>query len=744
MKKIILCLLFILQFFLLSAQVPMLVKNINPGNASSNTYLSGATLGNNFIFAATDGNGEELWITDASNGGTYQLKDINPGAASSYPRNFVIFQNQLYFVADNGTNGKELWKTDGTAAGTQLVYDIYPGSSSGFVYTNPVLSLIFEIVWNNNGYFYFIANSAASGGNDDVELWKSDGTNGGTSRVADINSGINGSFPRDFDEFNNLLFFVADDGIHGSELWKTDGTTSGTQLVKDIYLLGSAFFIPNSLQPLSFDIVWSKNGYFYFIANSLNSSSDDDVELWKSDGTTAGTTIVKDIYPGLNGSFPQYFAEFNGTLFFAATDVNGSELWKTDGSTAGTVMVKNINPSGSGFSIPNSLQALPFEIVWTNNGYFYFIANSLNTSGMDDVELWKSDGSTGGTTIVADIYPGNQGSYPEDFYIFNNTLYFLASDAANGLELWKTDGSGSGTQMVKNINPTGSAFVITNGFNIIHLTILWENNGSFYFKASSFNNGTDDDVELWKSDGTNGGTIRIADIRPGTSGSFPSNFIVFNNQLFFSANDGTLGRELWSTNGSGAQMVKDINPGALSGINTTYLYKIISYNSSFYFQAFSLSSIDNEIWKSDGTNGGTLKVLDIYPGPDGCSPNSFTLLPNDNLIFQATDPVNGKELWTMYFPGITSFNEIQNQNDVTVYPNPTNGENVNVKFSETGNYSINVFDVAGKKLQAYEYTTYSSNDTYTLNLKNLQQGLYLIQINDNHNLNCVKKIQVLK
>jgi ELWxxDGT repeat protein len=77
-------------------------------------------------------------------------------------------------------------------------------------------------------------------------------------------------------------------------------------------------------------------------------------ELWKSDGTDAGTVMVKDIYPGSGSSSPEYLTAVGPILFFVAdNNVNGRELWKSDGTPAGTVMVKDIYP-GSGSSSPNA------------------------------------------------------------------------------------------------------------------------------------------------------------------------------------------------------------------------------------------------------------------------------------------------------------------------------------------------------------------------------------------------------
>src|SRR5262249_60144077 len=72
-------------------------------------------------------------------------------------------------------------------------------------------------------------------------------------------------------------------------------------------------------------------------------------ELWKSDGTAAGTVLVKDIRPGPDYGYPENLTGVGRTLFFTANDgVNGQELWKSDGTEAGTVLVKDINP-GSAF-----------------------------------------------------------------------------------------------------------------------------------------------------------------------------------------------------------------------------------------------------------------------------------------------------------------------------------------------------------------------------------------------------------
>jgi len=150
--------------------------------------------------------------------------------------------------------------------------------------------------------------------------------------------------------------------------------------------------------------------------------------LWKSDGTAAGTVLVKDINPGVNSGLRSYdgnFTNVNGTVYFAADDgTNGYELWKSDGTAAGTVLVKDINP-GTG-----SLSSLPdIENV---NGTLYFPADD----GTNGYELWKSDGTTAGTVLVKDINPASVTSLPQNLTNVNDKLYFTANDGINGYELW--------------------------------------------------------------------------------------------------------------------------------------------------------------------------------------------------------------------------------------------------------------------------------------------------------------------
>ncbi len=194
----------------------ILVKDINPGSGFYDSYLSNLTEFNNKLyFTADDGeNGDELWVSDGTSEGTQLVKDINPGSNGSNLYDLTEFNGKLYFSADDGKNGNELWVSDGTSEGTQLVEDINPGSNNFGFGSNP--SDLTEF----NDKLYFSARDNENGS----ELWVSDGTSEGTQLVEDINPGSNnfgfGSYLFDLTEFNDQLYFSADDGKNGRELFK--------------------------------------------------------------------------------------------------------------------------------------------------------------------------------------------------------------------------------------------------------------------------------------------------------------------------------------------------------------------------------------------------------------------------------------------------------------------------------------------------------------------------------------------
>ncbi|MBL0341284.1 MAG: T9SS type A sorting domain-containing protein [Bacteroidetes bacterium] len=794
MKKIYALLIYILcNCFITYAQTPYLLKDIISGPAGgfaeSSQYayyehpFSVVWEKNGIIYFTAVGyntvpnggsytNDIELWMSDGTNGGTVLVKDINPGNDGSYPADFKEINGTLYFTAYSSSSGRELWKTDGTSGGTQIVKDIISGNVGGFstsaqfgYYTHP-----FSVVWQNGGSFYFTANNNASGpggSTDDMELWKSDGTDAGTVMVKDIYPGIDGSYPQDFYDINGTLYFTARNPANGRELWKSDGTNGGTQIVKDI-ISGNVGGFSTSAQfgyyTHPFAVVWQHGGSFFFTANNNASGpggSTDDIELWMSDGTDGGTVMVKDIYSGIEGSYPQDFYDINGTLYFTARNPTyGRELWKSDGTNGGTQIVKDIiSGSVGGFSTSAQFgyYTYAFSVVWQNGGSFYFTANN-NASGpggsTDDIELWKSDGTSGGTVMVKDIYSGIDGSYPQDFRDINGTLYFTANNPSSGRELWKSDGTNGGTQIVKEIisgNVGGFQTSGQFGYYTFPFSVVWQNGGTFYFTANnnaSGPGGSTDDIELWKSDGTSGGTVMVKDINPGIDGSYPTDFTNMNGTLYFTAYDNISGRELWRTDGSngGTTLVADIMNGNVGGFQTASQYAYYTWpfsvgfniGSDFYFTANDYATVPNggtydnniELWKSDGTPGGTSKVIEIYSSTtNGSYPMYFTNTLG-KIFFTAVNDVYGRELWVIDYP-VSDGPELTATNDWKIFPNPSrNNMQIFYNSSDPANVpeNISITDLNGREVYHDELEGSKSFFNKNIDISSLNSGIYLVKL----------------
>lgn len=653
----------------------VLVKDINLGNLSSSPSNK-ITFKNETYFVADDGiHGKELWKTDGTEAGTVLFKDILTGESSSFGAGFFdsgefygyVVENDLYFFALDISADYNLWKTDGTLAGTIKLKSFgsrYPGSSY-FSSVNNNLVFTYRI---DNVYSLWVSNGTIIGttkikdistsqlikkgeeilfsgyDSSDGELWKTDGTVAGTVLVKNIRA-TGSSNPKNFGVANGKLFFSANDGSSGDDLWVSDGTEIGTLKIKD--------FTSNSSTTKFNGVLNTYNNEAYLKVGNF--------DVWKTDGTEPGTVKVFSTTPYqmlstdiLNNklivfAYENYFWSSDGTEIgteristpntkysnWIATDSyqntgnkiffqggTKGQLWSTDGTAIGTKPFVTINPIYTNEQGATKMANL-------NGSILFSIENQYGIG----TELWISDGTELGTRLVKDINTvGNKSSNPSDLFSFNNELFFTTNDGVNGLELWKTDGTDSNTQLVKNIN--------TNNFSSDPIAFV-AYNSNFYFSAESREFGR----ELWKSDGTESGTFMLKDIQAGTkSGLYEaSNMVVANDKLFFLADDGSTALELWSSDGteSGTHLVKNI-----SGNFFSYVYllnpELITYNNEVYFTSGNLD-VGQELWKSDGTDVGTVLVKDIHSSASSV-PKSF-IVYNDLLFFKANDGENGEELW---------------------------------------------------------------------------------------------------
>jgi ELWxxDGT repeat protein len=470
-----------------------------------------------------------------------------------------------------------------------------------------------------------------------------------------------GSYPANFTEFDDQLYFTANDGQSGSELFVSDGTKAGTQLVKDLVLGSSDYGYPLSSTPYN---LIEFNNRLYFTANNGQSGN----ELWATDGTSSGTQLVADIYPGNydsnsdlpRSSYPRNFVEFSDRLFFTANDgESGNELFVSDGTDEGTQLLADINPGSNNYG---NLSSYVYGFTEFNE-QLYFTAND----GENGNELWVTDGTAEGTQLLVDLSPGannygsSYGSYPRNFIEFNDKLYFSADDGESGRELFVSDGTAEGTQLLVDLRSGTGIY----GYNYSSdPNNFIEFNDKLYFTADNGESGN----ELFVSDGTAEGTQLLADIRPGSSdygynyGSFAANFVEFDNKLYFTANDGESGNELWVSDGTaeGTQLLADIHLGSGGNYNyssplSSYVSDITEFQGKLYFTA-EAGEIGRELWVSDGTTEGTKLVEDLSPGNNnytsGSYPSDLTVI-GDELFFAANNGATGTELFKLTADGET-------------------------------------------------------------------------------------------
>lgn len=404
-----------------------LVKDINPGTGSSDPTERFIVLNNQLFFTANNPTyGRELWKSNGTPAGTVLLKDIVPGTTGCSNDSFdesLVVGNLLFFNAITPAGGEELWRSDGTEAGTFQVKDINPGPTGSFP----------NIQENLGNKIIFVA----SNGTQEKEPWISDGTEAGTFMLKDIAPGPLSSSPDNFIVFKNKIFFSASDFVNGKELWISDGTTAGTQLLKDIEpgMMGSS--------PILFNGIATANKYFFTCYTSANG-----FEMWETDGTAGGTKLFLDLEAGADDSYPifmpsydnnyanpDYHPLFQGNKFFfsAFTLDKGRELYVSDGTAGGTTLIKNLdNDINDGVS-----------------GFFYYISGNAiyfcGSDGTHNAELFKSNGTAGNATPVGKINNTGGPADVKPFVIINGFLLFLGDNGDDSSmadpDLYRVDGT---------------------------------------------------------------------------------------------------------------------------------------------------------------------------------------------------------------------------------------------------------------------------------------------------------------
>jgi ELWxxDGT repeat protein len=612
--------------------------------------------GTAFFSAVGRETGTELWKSDGTAAGTVLVKDIVPGLADSAPASLVGLGGAALFSAYPGSGPRrQLWRSDGTAAGTMRITDAVDVDRGYTIHPNDRHLVI------HDGAVYFAGVGADGSG---TEVWRSDGTAAGTRRLKDIRPGPEGSSPASFVSTGGKLYFTANDGVHGGEWWVTDGTDAGTHMVKDIGpgaesapLLGPmagtggrVFFATTETYPSAG--VWASDGTEQGTVRLLTSPGRrvglaplgdrmliftegyGHQGVYSSDGTAAGTVELK----GFDSSFAALAQPVAGdtVVYFVRFDYGATfnELWKTDGTAAGTVRTDSLPMT------PGNYGGAQLKLVIGDRLFF----TSVSQGGGTEFELWSTDGTPGGAAMVEDIWPGPEGSDPQEFAEVGGVAFFSAYTPDAGVELWRSDGTAAGTFLVEDINPAtlGSyPHPLADANGTLYTAVRQEKFRTQVVRTNAAGDGvapvpipalrpfeyveeitgsgnvayvltyTDPglgEYHLYRTDGTGEGTVLLKDFDSAAAivDLDDNGTVLFRSSFDLWRSDGTPG---------GTVLVRVINPSSLS-----YATPFATLNGVVLLSADD-GVHGNELWRSDGTAAGTVLVKDVVPGAGDSDPH---------------------------------------------------------------------------------------------------------------------------
>lgn len=388
-------------------------SNSAPFDANDN-YRTVAAIGSNYFFTGSgDENvGNELFVSDGTVAGTKLVKDISPGSKSTEFNAFVVMKNKLYFIAETEEYGEELWTSDGTSAGTKLVKDINTTSSA--------LNIAFTKLTVFKDKLYFRAFTSGFGS----ELWVSDGTESGTKIFKDILPGSDSANPDAFYVLKDKLYFFVDaeSFVNPDEMWETDGTLNGTKKVISINEKNVARSIPF--------IAGNENLFYFTTSFGFN------VELYKSDGTAAGTKFVSKLDDDV---VSMVVLNSNKAVFTLSGGNNVDDLWASDGTEAGTIVLKDLK---------YFFQETPYSLIKFED-HAYCLANDE-----DDALVLKSDGTIAGTSTIA-TFETTTGGGKQYMVPFSKEFLIIAYKSYDEqTEIYTSKGTSASTKLLSNLNPT--------------------------------------------------------------------------------------------------------------------------------------------------------------------------------------------------------------------------------------------------------------------------------------------------
>ena len=618
---------------LLSGLTAQLIQDVN----TVETYPSDLTpAGSNLFYQVEDstGSGPELAVTNA--GGTQLLKDFGSSTISQ----LTGVGNRVFFLSGSAFS-PTLWSSDGTIGGTAQVNlpGTTPSSISGL--TSLGSTVIFE-------------TQTGSGATADFKLWAAGAANPAATMIADFH---NTSFTVNATIGGTAYLSV------GGDLWTTDGTAANTAEMKD----SSSQPIPTPTNLFAFqgqtyyETVSSGSSVFgtlgaggetplvnvpnvafapvadgskFFFTTTISSSYYSATELWASNGTQAGTQMVKDFSSISRTSGPAYPVSINGSLYFTVAGSDGlAQLWTSDGTSAGTSLVKDLGVTPSyGYSHGNYAVGINNTLVAVGST-LYFTADD-STHG---AELWSDAVATGTTQLVADIDLGQSGSDPHDLVNWNARLAFAANDGSSPLssQLWTSSGTAGTTTKAASFSPGATGSAVTDTSSSARIVL-----------GSELLLSLDDGVRgnsLWATNGTAAGTQFLAAV-------YPTNFAILNGTAYFLGSSAGSPFALWMTNGtaSGTTKVMDLSSHGRVGSYFFFNEEQLAANGGKLYFTTSDGNGGVDLWAGNGTAGGTSVIMDFTATPVGASAIASVtdMTPfGGKLAFIANGGTSGTQVW---------------------------------------------------------------------------------------------------
>jgi ELWxxDGT repeat protein len=542
--------------------------------------------------------GFELWATDGTAPGTRLLADACPGNCQGFPgipeapTLFPGPSGKVYFQAHPdlqegayGIETDELWVTDGTPSGTQRV----AGQAAGVGFLN--------------GRVYFGGSQPDHPGS---ELWSTDGVPGHERRIAVLRRFELGSSPQ-FRPFRDGVLLTAVDGEGRLGLWTSDGTPRGTFPV--------AAFPADSLWDLDRFLGLARGAELFTLFRHFETRPLDRPEVWRTDGTPGGTRALAALPLG---GFTDGALAWDGKVLFTVFSSSGCSLWSSDGTAAGT---REILPTGSHVACPQLLGAF--------GPRFLFVAE--DDRGQRP-QLFVSDGTAAGTHGIALLAEGS--FYASQPVRIGGTVFFplLSADASVPAQAWRTDGTPEGTR---------PAFPLTDASDLHAF-------GDSLVAIGALGDDPAAGRGLFRIPLGGGAPVLLARIFDFSASSLfpPVQFAQVGDRLLFTVQDLDRGFELWGTDGTAEGTVR-LRQFQRSPLGFSEAETLAPAGDRVFFAA-SDGVHGRELWESDGTRAGTRRVTDLAPGGFSAlpAPSSFGVA-NGFLFFAADDGKTGLEPWAL-------------------------------------------------------------------------------------------------